>query len=157
MNVIVFIVFLCESHLKQKNPQPAPLSRVSGSFPACFTLPMKTTNYGPRLAQRRGFRAGPNADSLGWIWIVSQMSSWINMAIYFKLQLESNCTLSCLRFLFSSSSCEADSSLCFKPGLSSSAIIAVKQWEQIQYRVHVFSSTPHFNIKNIRCCQITEH
>lgn len=34
----------------------------------------------------------------GWIWIVSQMSSWINTAIYFKLQ--SDCTLNCLLFCF---------------------------------------------------------
>lgn len=40
------------------------------------------------------FRVGLN----GWIWIVSQMSSWINTAIYFKLQ--SDCTLNCLLFCF---------------------------------------------------------
>lgn len=34
--------------------------------------------------------------NLGWIWIVFQMSSWINMAIHFKLEEDSNCTLSYL-------------------------------------------------------------
>lgn len=33
----------------------APYSRVSGSFPASFCLRLKTCNYEPRLAQRRGF------------------------------------------------------------------------------------------------------
>lgn len=92
-----FIVFLCDSHLRQKNPQPVSLSqRLSGLFPACFTLCMKTANYGARLARRLAFRAGPSDGNLSWIWIMSQMSSWINMAIYFKLQVESNCTLCCL-------------------------------------------------------------
>lgn len=69
---------------------------------------------GPRW---RGFRAGPHADNLAWIWIVSQMSSWINMDIHSQLQLESNLSLSCLLFLSSSSSCEADSGVyinCFR-------------------------------------------
>lgn len=135
-----------------------PLSAwVSGSFPAWFTLCMKTANYGPRLAERLGFRAGPNAGSLGWIWIVSQMSSWINMAIYFQLQLESNCTLSCL--------------LCLPPPgeslILSCAYIRHKQSihccdktmnpksSKRPYLPH-FSSMPHCNIESIRCCQITE-
>lgn len=134
-----------------------PLSAwVSGSYPACFTLCMKTANYGPRLAERLGFRAGPNAGSLGWIWIVSQMSSWINMAIYFQLQLESNCTL---LFTLSSSSRWVGFFLLLKSGISISDIVVIKQWTQNHQKGHIcliFSSVPHCNMERIRCCQITE-
>lgn len=93
----------------------AEKSPTCSSQPECLDHPlpaslcMKTANYGPRLAQQLGFRGGPSAGNLGWMWIVSQMSSWINMAIYFQLQLESNCAL--LFTLSSSSRGESDSSL----------------------------------------------
>lgn len=151
MNVIVFIVFLCESYLSQKNPQPAPLSRSVWITPSLLHSVYENSQLRAQTSPVTGvLESSPNAGSLSWIWIVSRMSSWINMAIYFKLKLHS--------LVYSSSTIsQSDSLVCFRAGLSSADILAVKR-AQFHYRGHVcliFSSTPHCCIKKIRCCLST--
>lgn len=81
---------------------------------------MKTGNYWPRLAQPMGFKASPSAWICVWIWIVSQMSSWINMAIYLQLQLDFHSLLSLLQV-------SVISSCCFKWAWNSSDNVLIKQ------------------------------
>lgn len=153
MNVIVFIVFVCESYLSQKNPQPAPLSRSVWITPSLLHSVYENSQLQAQTSPATGvLESSPNAGSLGWIWIVSRMSSWINMAIYFKLKLH---------FLVYSSSAisKSDSPVCFQLGLSGTDVVAVKQQAQIHYRGYVFlifPSMPHCG-KKIRCCQNGEH
>lgn len=90
-----------------------------------------------------GFKASPSAWICVWIWIVSQMSSWINMAIYLQLQLDFHSLPSLLQE-------SVISSCCFKWAWNSSDNVLIKQTNKQTLLVKKKDSSPHI-LLHVHC------
>lgn len=109
MNADGIIVFLCDSYPRQKSPQPASLSPSVWRIPSLLHYVYENSQLRAQTGPATGFQSQSKCRQL---WLNMDCVTDVIMNKYgYLFPTPTQCTLSCLLFLSSSSRCESDSSI----------------------------------------------